>query len=82
MTDDVEDAPSRRPRRLLGLTRDGRLLFGTRIVRLFAYGCLSVVLALDLASVGLRETEIGLLLTLTLLGDTLISLWSWPGTTS
>ncbi len=75
MTDDVEDAPSRRPRRLLGLTHDGRLLFGTRIVRLFAYGCLSVVLALYLASVGLRETQIGLLLTLTLLGDTLISLW-------
>lgn len=75
MTRDVEETPSRHPRRLLGLTRDGRLLFGTRIVRLFAYGSLSVVLALYLASVGLRETQIGLLLTLTLLGDTLISLW-------
>jgi MFS family permease len=57
------------------LTSDGRLLFTTRIVRLFAYGFLSVVLVLYLAQVGLSETEIGLLLTLTLIGDTIISLW-------
>src|SRR5512142_952974 len=54
---------------------DGRLLFGTRIVRLFAYGFLSVVLALYLVQVGLTETEIGTLLTLTLIGDAGISLW-------
>jgi MFS family permease len=57
------------------LTRDGYLLFGTRIARLFAYGFLSVVLALYLAQAGLTEPQIGLLLTLTLVGDTLISLW-------
>ena len=57
------------------LTTDGRFLFTTRIIRLFAYGFLSVVLVLYLAQVGLKETEIGLLLTLTLLGDTIISLW-------
>ncbi len=57
------------------LTSDGRLLFTTRIARLFAYGFLSVVLVLYLAEVGLKETQIGLLLTLTLLGDTLLSLW-------
>lgn len=57
------------------LTPDGRLLFGTRIIRLFAYGFLSVVLVLYLVQVGLTETEIGLLLTLTLIGDTAISLW-------
>ena len=57
------------------LTPDGRLLFTTRIARLFAYGFLSVVLVLYLAQVGLKETEIGLLLTLTLIGDTAISLW-------
>lgn len=57
------------------LTNDERLLFATRIVRLFAYGFLSVVLVLYLVQVGLREAEIGLLLTLTLIGDTLISLW-------
>ncbi|HEY3448384.1 MAG TPA: MFS transporter [Myxococcales bacterium] len=51
------------------------LLFATRILRLFAYGFLSVVLALYLSAAGLNESEIGLLLTLTLVGDTLISLW-------
>src|SRR5512144_279272 len=57
------------------LTRDGSILFTTRIARLFAYGFLSVVLVLYLAQAGLSETEIGLLLTLTLIGDTAISLW-------
>ena len=57
------------------LTSDGRLLFTTRIGRLFAYGFLSVVLVLYLAQIGLSEVQIGLLLTLTLIGDTIISLW-------
>jgi len=57
------------------LSTDGRFLFITRIVRLFAYGFLSVILVLYLAEIGLKETEIGLLLTLILIGDTLISLW-------
>ena len=56
-------------------TRDVRLLFATRIVRMFAYGLLSVVLVLHLAAAGLSESQIGLLLTLTLLGDTAISLF-------
>lgn len=60
---------------LHALTNDERLLFATRIVRLFAYGFLSVVLVLYLAQVGLSDARIGLLLTLTLIGDTLISLW-------
>jgi MFS family permease len=54
--------------------RDVRLLFATRAVRLFAYGLLSVVLVLHLVAAGLSEARIGLLLTLTLLGDTVISL--------
>ncbi|HET9595892.1 MAG TPA: MFS transporter [Anaeromyxobacteraceae bacterium] len=54
--------------------RDVRLLFATRAVRLFAYGLLSVVLVLHLAAAGVSEARIGLLLTLTLVGDTLISL--------
>src|SRR5512143_2561899 len=58
-----------------GLGRDGRLLFTTRLVRMFAYGFLSVVLALYLSSLGFSEAQIGLLLTLTPAGDTLISLW-------
>src|SRR3954453_14510354 len=57
------------------LTRDGWLLFATRCSRMFAYGLLSVVLVLYLVEVGLKEWQIGLLLTLTLAGDTAISLW-------
>jgi len=56
------------------LTRDGRLLFATRFVRLFAYGSLSVVLVFYLVGIGLNETQTGLLLTLTLIGDTVVSL--------
>ncbi len=63
------------PRSLQVLGRDGRLLFGTRILRLFAYGFLSVVLVLYLVEAGLSEVQVGLLLTLTLLGDTAKSLW-------
>ena len=57
------------------LSSDVRLLFTTRIFRLFAYGLVSVVLVLHLAAAGLSESQIGLLLTLTLLGDAAISLW-------
>ncbi|HEX7489434.1 MAG TPA: MFS transporter, partial [Anaeromyxobacteraceae bacterium] len=54
--------------------RDVPLLFASRSVRLFAYGFLSVVLVLYLAEAGLSESRIGLLLSLTLAGDTLVSL--------
>lgn len=60
---------------LRGLTRDGRLLFLTRVLRMFAYGSLAVVLVLYLASLGIDPLTIGVILTLTLIGDTLISLW-------
>lgn len=50
------------------------LLFATRAVRMFAYGLTSVVLVLHLAAAGLPQPRIGLLLSLTLLGDTAISL--------
>ena len=62
-------------RSLSSLTQDGRLLFRTRILRLFAYGLISVILVLYLAQVGFDEGQIGLLLSLTLMGDTAISLW-------
>ena len=55
--------------------RDITLLFSTRIIRLFCYGFLSVVLALYLAEAGLTEGQIGLLFSLTLLGDAVITLW-------
>ena len=54
---------------------DSVLLFATRMTRLFAYGFLSVVLVLYLAEIGISEYEIGLLLSLTLVGDVAISLW-------
>src|SRR5688572_32623093 len=54
---------------------DIRILFSTRIIRLFCYGFLAVVLALYLAETGLTETQIGLLFTLTLVGDAVITLW-------
>src|SRR5262245_10687456 len=60
---------------LRGLSRDGRLLFVTRFLRMFSYGALAVVLVLYLASLGLDPITIGLILTLSLIGDTLISLW-------
>jgi len=57
---------------------DVALLFSARSVRLFAYGALSVVLALYLNQAGLtgaHGAQIGLLFTLTLAGDAGISLW-------
>ena len=57
------------------LTRDGWLLFSTRFIRLFAYGALSVVLVFYLVSLGLNESQTGLLLTATLAGDTIVSLY-------
>ncbi|MBI1794761.1 MAG: MFS transporter [Chloroflexi bacterium] len=55
--------------------RDIAILFSTRIIRLFCYGFLSVILVLYLAQVGLLEQQIGLLFTLTLAGDAGITLW-------
>lgn len=58
----------------MSYTSDTRLLFTTRLIRMFAYGFLSVILALYLASIGLSEERIGLLFSFTLLGDVLVSL--------
>jgi len=63
------------PGALKVLTRDGYLLFLTRFMRLFAYGSLSVVLVFYLIGLGLNPSQTGLLLTLTLVGDTVISLY-------
>ncbi|MFZ4441762.1 MAG: hypothetical protein ACOYOS_25425, partial [Syntrophales bacterium] len=59
----------------LRLDRDVRLLFLTRGVRLFAYGFISVVLVLYLKTMNVGNREIALLLSLTLIGDTIISLY-------
>ena len=57
------------------LTPDAKLLFATRIARMFGYGLLSVVLVLYLVALGVDGFAIGAILTLTLLGDAAISLW-------
>jgi MFS family permease len=57
------------------LSQEARLLFATRIVRLFAYGALSVVLVFYLVGLGLNEAQTGALLTAILAGDTAISLF-------
>lgn len=54
--------------------RDIVILFATRFARMFAYGLVSIVLVLYLTFIGLDERAIGLLLSLTLAGDLLISL--------
>jgi MFS family permease len=51
------------------------LLFLTRFARLFAYGSLSVILVFYLIGLGLTEIQSGLVLTLTLAGDVVVSLY-------
>ncbi|MBA2302726.1 MAG: MFS transporter [Acidobacteria bacterium] len=63
------------PHVLQALTRDAWLLFATRFIRLFAYGALAVVLVFYLVGLGLSESQTGLLLTATLIGDTVLSLY-------
>ncbi len=53
---------------------DLALLFATRALRMFAFGVASVVLVLFLSAAGVGEARVGLLLTLTLLGDVVVSL--------
>ncbi|MFI5285636.1 MAG: MFS transporter [Candidatus Dormibacteria bacterium] len=57
------------------LNRDARVLFAARTARMFAYGFVSVILVIYLAALGFDGLRIGLLLTLTLVGDAAISLW-------
>lgn len=57
------------------VTTDITLLFSARIIRLFAYGFISVVLALYLSATGLSASGIGAILSATLAGDILVSLW-------
>ena len=50
------------------------LLFGARVLRMFGYGFLSVVLVLYLAELGFTGGQIGVLFALTLAGDSAVSL--------
>lgn len=64
----------------LGLTtlvkssRDVHLLMLTRVIRMFAYGSSTLILALFFSALGFSDTMIGLFMTLTLVGDVAISL--------
>jgi MFS family permease len=53
---------------------DTKILCLQRLVRLLAYGGTSLILVLYLSSLGISEERIGLFMTLTLLGDVVISL--------
>jgi MFS family permease len=55
--------------------KDIVLLFATRIIRMFFYGSLAVILVLYLTEAGLTATQVGVLFTLTLAGDAGVSLW-------
>src|SRR5215470_5838372 len=66
---------SRLPEALAGLSADASLLFLTRFVRLFAYGSLSVILVFYLVGLGLTEAQTGIVLSLTLVGDVIVSLY-------
>src|SRR5512137_1903002 len=57
------------------MNSDIRLLFATRILRIFAYGFVSVNLALHLHALGFGERAVGLVFSLALLGDVAVSLW-------
>ncbi|CAN5540813.1 hypothetical protein BH18THE2_BH18THE2_28610 [soil metagenome] len=56
------------------LTRDGKLLLAAKIVRAFAYGFLSVILAIYLKLIGFDELLIGLIFTTTLLNSVIFTL--------
>lgn len=55
--------------------KDLSLLFAARAVRMAAYGMLAVVFALFLKGAGLSDALIGVLIALTMAGDTVISLF-------
>src|ERR671922_1902281 len=56
------------------LTTDGKLLLAAKLVRTFAYGFLSVILAIYLKLIGFNEFLIGLILTTTLLNSVVFTL--------
>ena len=60
---------------VLESSRDTKLLCLQRFTRLFAYGTTTLILALHLSGLGISEARIGLFMTLTLLGDVVVSLF-------
>jgi MFS family permease len=58
----------------VSLTPDGKLLFAARALRSFAFGWLSVILALFLANRGFSATAIGAVFTATMVEDALVTM--------
>jgi MFS family permease len=56
------------------LSKDGKLLLTARVLRTFAYGFLSVILAIYLKLIGFNDLYIGLILTATLLNSVIFTL--------
>ena len=56
------------------LSKDGKLLLAARTLRTFAYGFLSVILAIYLKLVGIEDFYIGLILTATLVNSVIFTL--------
>lgn len=59
---------------LINSNRDVHILLLTRFIRMFAYGSSTLILALFFSKLGHSDTAIGLFMTLTLVGDVMISL--------
>jgi MFS family permease len=58
------------------LSADGKLVFSARIVRTFAYGFLSIVLAIYLKLLGFDDILIGIVLTATLVNSVIFTLFA------
>jgi MFS family permease len=56
------------------LSKDGKLLLAARILRTFAYGFLSIILAIYLKLIGFNDLYIGIILTVTLLNSVIFTL--------
>ena len=60
---------------LHGLPKDAIVLMLTKAVRMYAWGFVAVILVIYLEEMGYSAPQVGAIFTLTLLGDTLISLF-------
>lgn len=58
------------------LTKDGKLILSSRIVRAFSYGFLSIVLAIYLKSIGFDEILIGVILSATLVNSVIFTIFA------
>jgi MFS family permease len=56
------------------LSKDGKLLLAARILRIFGYGFLSIILAIYLKLIGFNDLYIGFILTATLLNSVIFTL--------